>query len=613
MDKSVQEIVRDAEEYYVDGNVKLGKYVDRKMYEVISTIDAYLNSKHTSGLYDSQNREKPFFNIVTAACNIWYRATDLDRKNIKFMPSDTNGVGLAYLAGIQLQRWMDKNNFGKFLNDWGRTLAKYGSAVVKFVEQDGDLIPSVISWSRFIPDPIDFDAIPKIEKFYKTPAQLRRMENYNQEAVESLISAVSTRKDLNDQAKDNNDNFIEIYEVHGELSIATYKQAKGLEVADGDDKKYKQQMHVISFVEGEQDGDYKDFTLYCGSEKEDPYMITHLIEEDGQTLAFGAVEYLFDAQWMQNHTIYQWKNQLDLASKLLFQTADTNYVGRNVLTAIENGDILIHADQKPLTLINNQGHDSASLQAFGNVWKILGQELTNTPDLTRGITQAQPVTLGLGQIMNENSNSLFEVMTENKALYLEQMIRKFVIPHLKKQLDTEEEVMAALDDASLSEIDAMYIPNQAIKNFNENLKKEMLAGLPNGIPSPFLPELAEMPIKQGFARLGNKRSFKPTVMKDGKEVDVSWKEVFSDFEWDNVKVEITNENSDKGAVLKTLTTLYQTLATVDPAKANMVLSKIMTETGVMTPLEFKTSVSPQMGQAGGVGAQAPEALTGLTK
>lgn len=618
MDKSICQIVRDAESDFVEGNVKLGKYVDFKMYEVLNTIDAYVNSTHTSGKEDSLKREKPFFNIVTAACNIWYRATDLDRKNIKFMPSSTDSTALAFLAGVQLQKWMDKNNFGKFLNEWGRTLAKYGSAVVKFVEQDGDLIPSVISWMRYIPDAIDFDAIPRIEKFYKTAAQLRKIKEYDQDKVASLVSAVTTRKDLQGQSKDNSDNFIEIYEVHGELSVATYKEAKGLEVLDGDDKKFKQQMHVISYIEGEVEGEYKDFTLYCGYESRDPYMITHLIEEDGRTLSIGAVEYLFDAQWMQNHTIYQWKNQLDLASKLIFQTADTTFVGRNVLTAIENGDILIHADNKPLTSINNQGHDFGSLQAFSNVWKILAQEITSTPDAIRGLNQPSGTPYRLAAILQQEANSLFEVMTENKGLYLEQMLRQFVIPHLKKQLDTEEEIFAALDDASLSEIDAMYIPRKAVQVFNKNFREQVLSGSEEA-PAPYdaVRPMMEENVRQSFSSMGNKRGFKPTVMKDGGEVETSWKEVFTDFEWDNVKVEITNENKDKNSVLTTLTSLFQTLAQTDPVKANMVLGKIMTETGVASPMEFRTATSvgpPQFGgQAGGVGTPAPEALSGLTK
>ena len=174
------------------------------------------------------------------------------------------------------------------------------------------------------------------------------------------------------------DNFIEIYEVHGELP-EQFLTDEDLKYDDESVIEYVQQMHVVSFIKNK-DGEYENYCLYRGREKQDPYMITHLIEEDDRTLAIGSVEYLFDAQWMTNHSIKQWKDQLDLASKLIFQTSDANYVNRNVLTAIEQGDIMIHADNKPLTLINNQGHDITSVQNFIGQWKVLGQEISSTPD-----------------------------------------------------------------------------------------------------------------------------------------------------------------------------------------------------------------------------------------
>ena len=169
MHQSIHEIVRDAEDNYVHGIVKIGEYVEFDMHDVIEKTTAYLNSKHISGATDSLGREKPFFNIVSAARNIWYRATDIDRKNITMLSSKANQTAMAFMANVLLQNWMKKARFGVFLNDWGRTLADHGSAVVKFVEQGGDLKASVVPWNRLIVDPVDFDSIPTIEKIYMTP------------------------------------------------------------------------------------------------------------------------------------------------------------------------------------------------------------------------------------------------------------------------------------------------------------------------------------------------------------------------------------------------------------------------------------------------------------
>ncbi len=597
---SIQSLVREAEENYIQGTSKLGKYVDFSMYDTIETIDAYLSSKHITGSEDALGREKPFFNIVTASTNIWYRATDLDRKHIKIMPDSVTSVPLAFLGTVMLQRWMDKNRFGTFLNQWGRTLAKYGSAVVKFVERDGNLEPSVIAWNRFIADPIDFDAIPHIEKFYVTEAQLKKMgrdRGYNEEKIKEFCEAETTRKTLEGFQQDNENDFIEIYEVHCDMSLKDYKEAEGKNVKDGDEEEYFQQMHVVCFTKV--NGEYKDFTLFCGREKKDPYMLTHLIKEDGRTLSIGSVEYLFDAQWMQNHSIKQWKDQLDLSSKLIFQTADKNFVGRNVLSAIENGDIMIHEPGNPLTLINNQGHDITNVQAFMGQWRVLSQEISNTPDVTRGITQAQPVTFGLGQIMNENSNSLFELMIENKALALEDMLKEFVLPHLKTKLNTTDEVMAVFDDNGIAELDALYIPREAAKRYNDQkiqafLETDFEGDLEGNMEQ--VPEVGQIQndVKNEMNQQGNKRFFSVE--------DVSWKEALSDLKWDNVKVEITTENKDKAAVLTSLTTIFQTLAQTDPAKANLVLNAIMTETGAISPLQLSSTASPPQMVGNQVGA-----------
>lgn len=583
--QSIQNIVREAERNYTQGTSKLGKYVDWSMYDTIETIDAYLNSKHISGSKDALGRDKPFFNIVTASANIWYRATDLDRKNIRIMPDSVTSIPLAFLGTVILQQWMDKNRFGVFLNEWGRALARYASVVVKFVEQNGELKPSVIPWNRFIADPVDFNAIPHIEKFYKTPEQLMQMEGYDKDVVKSLITAHTTRKTLEGFEQDSYSNFIEIYEVHGNLDTRHLEKDPDWNL----DPKFTQQMHVISYVESNK-GEYEDFCLYKGREKKDPYMLTHLIKEDGRTLSIGAVEYLFDAQWMQNHSIKQWKDQVDLASKLIFQTADKNFLNKNVLSAIQNGDIMIHEANQPLTLINNQGHDITSIQAFMSQWRILNQEITSTPDAIRGNSQPSGTAYRSVAIQQQEANSLFELMTENKGLALEDMLREFVIPYLKTKLNTKDEVMAVLDDNGIAEIDSMYIPREAVSRY---MNKAIETILQDGVPSPYQADIEEQQVREEFNSLGNKRSFTPG--------EISWKEALSDLKWENVKVEITNENKDKEAVMTSLTNIFQTLAQTDTTKANLVLSKILTETGTVSPFELSSTASPPQ-NGGAVGA-----------
>lgn len=584
--KTIHEIVRKAESDFTSGTpTKISRHVDFSLYENINKIDAYYNSKHLSGPEDSQGREKPFFNIVVAAVNIWYRATDIDRKHIRIKATKSSKWIASFIASIYLQEWMKKTYFGAFLNKWGRTLAKYGSAVLKFVEKDGELIPNVISWNKIICDAVDFDNNIKIEKLEFTPAQLRMNESYDQEMVEKLIDAQAARTTMNGDQIDTKNDYIKVYEIHGNLE-KSYLTGK-----ESDEDVYQQQMHVISFVASKEKGKFDDFTLYSGKEAKDPYMITHLIEEDDRAMAIGAVEHLFESQWMVNHTAKTIKDQLDLASKLIFQTSDTNYTGRNILTDIENGNILIHEPNAQLTQINNNSHDITSLQNFGLQWKSLAQELTSTPDSLRGNTAPSGTAWRQVEALQQEANSLFELMTENKGLAIEEMMRKFVLPFIRKQTKNRDEIAATLEAYQIDQLDTLYIPNKAA----DLTKKKVIKGLVEG--NPLSPDSMMMDLemnKQGLQdslnKLGNQRFIKPDELDEK-----TWEDIFEDMEWE-IEVDVTGENRDAQNVIATLTTVLQTVAgnpaVLQDPNMKLLFNKIISETGAVSPLELNGSSAP---------------------
>lgn len=587
---TIGDIVRKMEQEDQDGNTTISKYVSYSQRELIEKIDAYSNSKHITGDKDSSGRDKPFFNIVTAAVNIWYRATDIDRKNIKLIATKSSDVVLAFVVTILLQDFMKKSYFGKFLNEWGRTLAKYCSAVSKFVEKDGELIAEIIPWNRLITDPIDFNNNIKIERLWLTPSQLRANKFYNQDMVEDLLETKKARETMDGQKVDTKSDYIELYEVHGELPLF-YITGK-----ESDMKEYRQQMHVISYIARKtkgKDKEYDDFTLYKGKESKDPYRIDHLIKEDGRTIGIGAVEHLFEPQWMINHNIKAIKDQLDLASKLIFQTSDGNFVGQNFLSSIENGDILIHSANQPLTQINNNSHDITSLQNYASQWKAQANEIVGISESMLGVSAKSGTAWRQTQAELQEAHSLFELMTENKGLAIEEMLREHIIPFLKKKMDTVKEVSAILDEYQIKKIDSLFVPNEAIRRSNENTKERILSGeLVKPEEQMMEIEKNKQEIQGQLSTMGNQRFISPSDLKDK-----TWKEVLKDFEWE-VEVDITNENRDSNAVLQTLTTVLQTLSSnpmiLQDPNMKMLFNKIISETGAISMLELsETQSQPQ--------------------
>lgn len=588
----IGEMVREMETAFTSGGGTLmSEYVTSDLYEDINKVYAYLDSKHITGEKDSHGREKPFFNIVNAARNIYYRATDIDRKNIEIKPKSAKQTIPAFMASIHLQQWMRKVNFGQFLNAWGMELAAFNSCVVKFVESKGELHPMVVPWSRLIVDPINFEQNMKVEILQLTEAELYgrvRTHGYDKDMVERLCDAVQARELTDKTVQDQQDNYIKLYEVHlnGELSLLTGKEK--------DDDEFVQQMHVISFVESKQKGQYDDFTLVSGREAQDPYMLTSLLPAtDGSISLNGSVKNLFEAQWMMNHSVKSIKDQMDIASKLIFQTADGNFVGRNVLTAVEQGDILIHAVNMPLTQANTTSHDITTQQNFMTMWKGLASEINGVSESMMGQVAPSGTAWRQVEALLQESHSLFELMTENKGLDIERMLRNYVIPHLKKKMDTTEEIAATLEAHNITKIDSIYAPIEAARRFNEEAVDKTIQYLQSDneqdIPSPYQGDVAKEEVMKELSQQGNTRFFKPSDVPS-----VTWKALLKDLEWE-VEVDVTGESVDKQTVLTTLSTALQAVANPvygNNPQAQLIVSKILSATGVISPLEIGAMPPP---------------------
>lgn len=582
--KSIADIVREMENEDSQGNTKISKYVSYSQRNIIDQIDAYINSVHLSGKTDALGREKPFFNIVKAVRNIWYRATDIDRKDIKIKASKSEDYIFSLIANILIKKWMRKANFSKYLNSWGRTLATYGGAVSEFVETGKELNCNVVSWNKIICDPIDFDNNPVIKRLWLTPQQLRANKNYNQNVVEQLISQTTTRKLDGGQSQDNKSNYIQIYEVYADLP---YYYTTENEKDDYD----VEQLFVISYLANAKK-EFDDFELYAGKKKR-TLRIDNLIEEDSRTIGIGSVENLFEAQWMINHSEKAIKDHLDIASKLITQTADKSFVGQNVLDFIENGDILIHQEGKPLTRVNSTP-DISALQAFGNNWKTVANEISNVSEAMQGKTKSGEAWRQTEAILTE-SHSLFEQMIENKGIAIVEMFRENIIPYIKKQMDTSEEISEILESCDVKKLDMMFVPNKAKKIVNEKIKKDILNKTPEDIrKGNFLTREDQDVMMQGemaniqssLNALGNQRFIKPSEIDDK-----TWKEILKDFDWTDIEIDVSGEGRDSNAILTTLNSLLST-AVNNPELYKAIMARILEETGAMSAIEINSIETP---------------------
>jgi hypothetical protein len=313
---------------------------------------------------------------------------------------------------------------------------------------------------------------------------------------------------------------------------------------------------------------------------------------DGSVSFDGSVKTLFDSQWMTNHTVKQIKDQLDLASMLLFQTSDGNYVGQNALNAMATGDILIHAPNQPLTQLQNNSHDITALQNYAAQWKALSQDIAGGTDLMLGKPMPSATTLGETKIAQGEAHSNFEMMTETKGLYLEALMREYIIPYLKKKAKSKDEIVAALTDAGVERISSMYVKQEATKRTNSQLIEKVLAG------EDVTPETQDELMTE------NTQAVNEEIKTDGGEIFLkpseidskTWADIFEDLEWE-VSCDITGEDSDKQAALTTMTEIFKIVSGMQgrpmTPQENFLFNKMLNEVGnIVSPIEMSALQQP---------------------
>jgi hypothetical protein len=178
-------------------------------------------------------------------------------------------------------------------------------------------------------------------------------------------------------------------------------------------------------------------------------------------------------------------------------------------------------------------------------------------------------------------------MTENKGLHLERWFREHGIPYLKTKMNSREEVMATLADNDLQTIDVKYIKNTAIRRYNDRTLEDMFTTGGENV-QPFDQQVEEAPIREELSQMGNRRSFKPKIMKDGKPVEVDWAEQFKDLEWE-LEIDITGEQRNIQEALTTVNTALKLILTPgfeQNPRAQALVNKAFELTGVMSPLEI---------------------------
>ncbi len=419
--------------------------------QTIRTIEFYSNSRYLLTQRDELGREKPFYNIVNAICDVEDAAKDFDTKDIQVTADDEHYVE-SFLMTKDIYQWMKRVRLGMCINKSKQIHTRYGGVLAKKVEKEVNGEKTVYvefpEWKNVVNDQIDILSGIIIEKHYMTRSELfEKKDAWNEDKIkEALI-----------QSKQNGKEFrrFNIYEMRGMFPRSFYKQVEsnGAIAADWvNDVDYSYQYYVFAEVSTK-----NCIPLYWEDDTERVYKYLARKPKAGRGLGVGAVEENEQPQIWINDTVQKQQRAFEHSSRVVVQSASKKLKSRNVLTEVDDGQILEHEDGKPITsvpLLPPGG--MVQFDQMINQWYVLANRNSSTTDAQRGEKPAAGTAFRTRALELQQSQSVFKDLQEELAMFWEDIFNEWIVPYHAKKLSAEHILSHDFTPDELKEIDKSF-------------------------------------------------------------------------------------------------------------------------------------------------------------
>ena len=423
MENTRLDIINEEIRTFNDESITIVRGFDFNQKDTINKVYLYYNSKYQSGDIDNQGDKKYFDNISRNPCNVATKAIDFDTKDIQIQTAAGGDPLKTWFFERDLKFWMKDQNFGKTLNRIFYELPIFGSVVLKII----DNVPHFVDLRNFAidqaADTID-NSNYTIEIHNYSVAEFRRLGNKNKWK--------NVNKTINEFRKDE-DPYIKVYERYGE-------------VEDGGEYSYKRTLVADVGKDVMEDGvriAHQGFLLSEDKVKSHPYREFHWEKIAGRWLGVGRVEIIFDPQVRINEISNQQAKSSYWSTLRLWQTRDEG-LGSNLLTDVDNGDVLIVED--PLTQVDMADRNLAYYSQEIQRWMQNRDEITFSYDVNRGERLPAGTPLGSAQLAAGMVGGYFSQIQENVAMDIKSLLYDVIIPGFKSSSNSEHVLRIAGQD-----------------------------------------------------------------------------------------------------------------------------------------------------------------------
>lgn len=561
---------------------------DWSFYDHIKNTIIYKYGQYISGKTD----DKPNKNIILPILRLRHRTEGFDVKDIELFVDDSKNHWKSFLVKKFHEYWARKNQVDTFVDESSETDIDFGGVLVK---DTGEIKPEVVPWQRIaFCDSTNILSGPICERHQFSPEELIEMKKKGWESVDELITLAESYKvdkKSGEQVRTPG-KYIEVYELHGYLP----SEYLGDDY-DGEDEELVRQIQICGFYKDDK-GNKQGITLFKGKEKELPYKF-RADKIYNRAIGYGGVEELIESQVWVNYGIMREQGLLDQVSKILYQTADTAFANRNKTSNLENGEVLVHAEGRPLSQLNTQAPNMVLFQRAIIDWEAHARQTGAATESIMGEQPSAGTPFKLQELITQTSLGLHEYRMGKFAVFIEEIYREWVIPKIVKELNQGQTWLAELSVDEMREIADAIIKNQV----NTMVKEMILRG---ELPEEEAIEAKKQLLRDEFVSGGNKK-FIETLRDEFKKVPI------------DIRINIKGKQKDLVGMVDKMVNLFRTIMANPQGFIQMMQIPAMAKTfqdiieySGLNPIDFSNIALPPQ-QVNPSSQSATEPLQELTK
>lgn len=499
MDKTIFSQIRKEKDDFFYDYISIVPGYSFNQYQTLKRINLYLNSRFENTT-TYLNREKIFFNIVVPACEVATKMLDVDTNDIRLLPQEPRSYFSSYLLEKELKQWLKTSKLANVLNKIAEEGPRFGSVVLEKTKDGAE----VVDLRKLILDPTvenikDSRFVTTIH--YMTPSELRATGWDNVDTAIERFSNTQAQMSYEDNSQVvtqmQSTPYIKVFKRYGEVPKFWIDGGKSEEMVKS--------LFIVAGAEelqhnatGQAMGEAGLVLFKSRWYKEWPYKDFHYTKILGRWLGLGVVESLFDVQARMNEIKNQKRVSMEISSLHLFQTKDKNIV-RNVLTDLENGDVLL--SKEGIEPIATEERNLQAFQGEEESYFQQAQRLSFAYDAVSGEVSAASTTATAVVNAQQQASSTFGFKRENYTNMLRDFFNDLVLPQLMKDLTPEHIMRFTGTTQELLKLDQAAAEIHA----NDVIKDAFLNG--NGISPEQVDLVKEKAIKE-YQKNGDNRFLK---------------------------------------------------------------------------------------------------------